>query len=271
MKRDPVETCRMREAVKAAAVLRGDITHVPRIGPLDVCTFRAFAEAGVPFVIVGLVEHWPLSHLTVEELGKRFGHLQVKARVGDYVGKAFSKAREFVEMSLAAYLALMSPTRGVDHLPPYLGNQALPELAALCRWPPYFERYRAAKVWLGPAGTVTPLHCDFTDNLFAQLIGNKRFLICAPHHDAALKTREANEVLYASRFDPAAPDFDRFPEARGVPWLDVTVQAGELLYLPAGWFHRVEAMEFSLSANRWTDDRPMVLMRSEAPRAQRVQ
>ena len=79
--------------------------------------------------------------------------------------------------------------------------------------------------------------------------------------DPFLYTREANPVLYASRFDPDAPDFDSFPLARQAKPVECIVKPGELLYLPAGWFHHVRALEASLSANRWAKDLPMAVKR----------
>jgi hypothetical protein len=230
---------------------------------LDPVVFRAFARGGVPFVIVGLVPHWPLAQLTLTTLRERFGNLRVTARHGDYVRDAFTKKRQVSEMSLADYLDSVQGERGAGELPPYLGNQQLPELNALCRWPPYFQHYKVARTWLGPAQTVTPLHCDYTENLFAQIWGRKRFVLYPPHHARFLDARESNPVLYASKFNPDAPDFDSFPQARQAKPTGCVLKPGELLYLPAGWFHHVRALEDSLSVNRWAEDVPMALSRTQ--------
>jgi hypothetical protein len=246
-----------RTAVQQAATRTGTITHVPRVAPLDVGVFRAFAKGGVPFVMVGMVEHWPLAQLSPQQLKPLFGDLRVRARTGDYVEKAFSAQRSMCDLSLAEYLDLV--VTNPSALPAYLGNQQLPALNTLCRWPPYFEKPATPRMWLGPAGTVTPLHCDFDDNLFAQIWGSKRFVLYPPHHGQYLYTREANPVLYASKFDPDAPDYESMPLARQAQPLECIVQPGELLFLPAGWYHQVRALEFSLSANLWGKDRPLAL------------
>ena len=64
-------------------------------------------------------------------------------------------------------------------------------------------------------------------------------------------------MLYASPFDPDAPDYERFPLAREAQALECTVEEGELLYLPAGWVHQVRALGESLSMNLWADDWPL--------------
>jgi uncharacterized RmlC-like cupin family protein len=40
------------------------------------------------------------------------------------------------------------------------------------------------------------------------------------------------------------------------------VEAGDMLYVPAGWFHQVRSLSFSLSSNRWSRTRPVVLERA---------
>jgi hypothetical protein len=241
---------RRRREILAAAKKIGLADAVPRIGSLDEGTFRRLGAEGKPYVVAGFARGWPLADLTPEALLERFGALEGRARLGDYVKSAFTKRRTWARMSLSQYLGRDPGPPG--SLPAYLGNQAMPELTALCEWPSFFASDVPPKIWLGPAGTVTPLHCDYDDNLFAQLWGKKRFRLYPPHHDAFLYTRQANPALHASRFDPEAPDFEAMPLAREAVGIECEVEAGDLLYLPAGWFHHVRSLTLSLSANRWS-------------------
>ncbi|AMP08240.1 cupin-like domain protein [Collimonas arenae] len=247
----------MREAIRRVARGLPAISVVPRIGGLDAAAFRMHAAEGLPFVITGLVNKWPLSALTPQTLRERFGALHVRARVGDYINTAFAPDRAMQDMSLLAYLDLVADN--TQDLPPYLGNLALRELNALCHWPTYFNKMGPPRFWLGPSGTVTPLHCDYDDNIFAQIWGSKRIFLSPPHHDEFLYPREANAILFGSPFDPEAPDFDKFPLARQAAMIECIMQPGELLYVPAGWYHQVRALTFSLSANRWARALPLAL------------
>jgi hypothetical protein len=212
---------------------------------------------GLPFMVTGLVKRWPLCSLTPQALRERYGHVPVRARVGDYVNTAFAPDRAMQDMSMREYLDLSA----ADHrdLPPYVGNLELRELNAMCHWPAWFDKMGPPRFWLGPARTVTPLHCDYDDNIFAQVWGSKRIFLAPPHHDAFLYTREANPVLFGSPFDPEAPDFDAFPLARQAAIVECVVHPGEMLYVPAGWYHQVRALTFSLSANRWARALPFAL------------
>ena len=247
----------MRTAIKEAASRLPALQQVPRVGRLDAAGFRARAAAGLPFVITGVVGRWPLSGMTPDHLRAHYGHLPVRARIGDYVGTAFAPDRAMQDMTLRAYLDLTAPA--TPDLPPYVGNLELRELNRLCHWPSYFDKMGPPRFWIGPARTVTPLHSDYDDNIFAQLWGSKRIFLAPPHHDAFLYTKEANPVLFGSPVDPEAPDFDRFPLARQAALVEVIVEPGDMLYVPAGWYHQVRALSFSLSANRWARGRPLAL------------
>jgi hypothetical protein len=247
----------MREAIRRVGRGLPAMSAVPRIGMLDAAGFRARAAHGLPFVMTGLVARWPLSSLTPQTLRERFSNLPVRARVGDYVNTAFAPDRAMQDMSMREYLDLVAT--GAQDLPPYLGNLELRELNAMCYWPAYFDKMGPPRFWLGPARTVTPLHCDYDDNIFAQIWGTKRIFLAPPHHDEFLYTSEANAILFGSPFDPEAPDFEKFPLARQASMIECIVNPGDLLYVPAGWYHQVRALTFSLSANRWARGLPFAL------------
>jgi hypothetical protein len=247
----------MRDAIRRAAQDGPTISAVPRLGKLDGKTFRARAAQGLPFVVTGLVNRWPLANLTPQTLRDRFGHLHVRARVGDYINTAFAPDRAMQDMSMLEYLDLVSAS--TQGLPAYVGNLELRELNRMCYWPAYFSKMGPPRFWLGPAGTVTPLHCDYDDNIFAQIWGTKRIFLAPPHHDEFLYPKEANAVLFGSPFNPEQPDFERFPLARHAAMTECIVNPGDLLYVPAGWYHQVRALTFSLSANRWARGVPLAL------------
>jgi hypothetical protein len=247
----------MREAIRRAARNLPVIATVPRLHLPGAAAFRARAAEGLPFLVTGIVGRWPLSALTPQTLRERFSHLPVRARVGDYIDTAFAPDRAMQDMSMREYLDLVAA--GAPGLPPYLGNLELRELNRLCHWPTYFDKMGPPRFWLGPVGTVTPLHCDYDDNIFAQIWGSKRIILSPPHHDEFLYPREANAILFGSPFDPEAPDFDRFPLARQASMIECVVNPGDLLYVPAGWYHQVRSLTFSLSSNRWARALPFAL------------
>ncbi|WP_343732939.1 cupin-like domain-containing protein [Duganella sp.] len=246
----------MREAIKQASRVLPVLTEVPRLKLRDAAGFRARAMQGLPFLVDGIVGRWPLTRHTPDMLRDRYAQLHVRARVGDYINTAFAPDRAMQDMTMADYLDLAGRTEG---LPPYLGNLELKELNSMCHWPTWFDKMGPARFWIGPAGTVTPLHCDYDDNIFAQIWGTKRIILSPPHHDEFLYVREASAMLFGSPFDPESPDYGQFPLARQASMIEVTVHPGDMLYVPAGWYHQVRALTFSLSSNRWARGVPFVM------------
>ena len=247
----------MRAAIREDARQLPPILDVPRAGRMDAAAFLARAAQGLPFLMPGLARHWPLAGFTPQTLRERFAAMPVRARVGDYVNNAFALDRAMQDMSMLDYLDLAA--QGTEGLPPYLGNLELRELNRFCHWPAWFTRPGPPRFWLGPAGTVTPLHADYDDNLFVQIWGAKRIFLAPPHHDEFLYPVEANALLFGSPFDPEAPDYERFPLARRAALLELVVEPGDMLYVPAGWYHQVRSLSFSLSSNRWSRTLPLAL------------
>ncbi len=104
------------------------------------------------------------------------------------------------------------------------------------------ERFSgAAALWLGPKGTITPLHHDTSNILFCQVYGKKRFTLLSP---LEMELTEDATSMYAA-LDPES--------AEGQAWLSgrlvkqVELDAGEALLIPAGYWHPVRALSVSIS------------------------
>lgn len=217
-----------------------------------------YVPQGTPLIITDALGDWPLFNMSREESLVYFAEFQGITRHGDYAGKTFSSDRDFRSTSMADFVASLDKETVAGAPPPYMGNNAVPEpLLEQIRFPEYFSRslYIKPRIWIGPKGTLTPLHRDDSDNLFAQVWGRKSFILAAPHHREALGTWSTSPKggLEGCEVNPDAPDYDRFPGARDVVFLRIVLEAGDLLFLPDGWFHQVESVSTSLSVNFWVN------------------
>jgi ribosomal protein L16 Arg81 hydroxylase len=98
-------------------------------------------------------------------------------------------------------------------------------------------------LWFGPAGTVTPLHHDGNNILLAQVKGRKLVKLVSPFFlDYLYNTRACFSEVYLDHIDYA-----KFPLMKQVEILTITLEAGELLFIPIGWWHWVKALEASIS------------------------
>ncbi len=77
----------------------------------------------------------------------------------------------------------------------------------------------------------------------AQFRGRKLVKLVAPFESAHLYNHEHRY----SRVDLDAVDLARFPEMADVTIFEVVIGPGEMLFVPAGWWHTVRALDVSIT------------------------
>lgn len=97
--------------------------------------------------------------------------------------------------------------------------------------------------WMGPAGTITPLHHDLTNNFMAQIRGRKRVRMISPANTPVVY----NQRHCFSRVDLDNVDEQQFPLFQQAHVYDLELRPGELLFLPVGWWHHVVALDVSIT------------------------
>ncbi|HPH65510.1 MAG TPA: cupin-like domain-containing protein [Kofleriaceae bacterium] len=102
----------------------------------------------------------------------------------------------------------------------------------------------STSLWLGPGGTVTPLHHDPTNILFSQIVGHKRFELIAPTETVLLLDPMDG---YYGNVDLDQRALATHPAVRAMQVRTVELGPGDTLFLPAGWWHRVTSHDISIS------------------------
>jgi Cupin-like domain len=100
------------------------------------------------------------------------------------------------------------------------------------------------KVWIGPSGTITPLHHDDRSVLIHQIYGSKRIDLISPLDSGRLP----NDYYCWSAFSTEIPDYLQYPAMQEVPILRVVLSPGQTLVIPVGWWHSVHSTSVSISA-----------------------
>jgi ribosomal protein L16 Arg81 hydroxylase len=249
-KRDWVlETQRMLEADKP----RGTVERRDRIASDEF--FECYYRRNRPVIMTGVINDWPaLDRWTGEYLTTRFGKRQVEVQANresspDY---ELDTNRHKQEMRFGDFVAMVESGRETNDYYMTANNadmngQALKELWRDIR---HLPDYLAADqvegktfFWYGPAGTVTPLHHDLTNNFMAQIRGRKRIKLISPAHLPLIY----NHHHCYSRVDVENIDLERFPLFRRVNIQEVTLAPGDLFFLPVGWWHHVRGMDVTIT------------------------
>ncbi len=112
------------------------------------------------------------------------------------------------------------------------------------------------RLWLGNRSRVAA-HYDIANNIACVVSGKRRFTLFPPDQIGNLYVGPLDFTMAgqpASLVDFSAPDFARFPKFKDAlaTAIVVDLEPGDALYIPALWWHHVEAEgPFNLLVNYW--------------------
>jgi len=109
------------------------------------------------------------------------------------------------------------------------------------------------QVWMGRSRqnhALTKLHCDIYTSLLVQVWGRKKVRLYPPQHHAYLYPMRAFRGYQPCLVNPLKPDFQRYPEFFKARCLEVEISPGDMLVIPSGWFHCLEANGLNFSVSR---------------------
>jgi ribosomal protein L16 Arg81 hydroxylase len=217
-----------------------------------------------PLVITGIARDWPaMTRWSPADLKTRFGHLDVEIQAERNKDPNFeaNKLAHNRTTNLGAFVDRVLNGGPTNDYYLTANNEVLrrPEFAPLLQdigtLPDYCDAAalpRVSSFWFGPAGTNTPLHHDTIMLLHTQITGRKRWRLISP-----LETpRLYNYDNVFSPVDIDRPDVARFPLFSGVQVLETTLEPGDTMFLPLGWWHQVSSLAVSLSFSYTNIDVP---------------
>jgi jumonji domain-containing protein 7 len=233
---------------------------VARVAALDrERLFAEFVATSRPVVITGAARSWPaFARWTPESLVAELGDAPV--RLASSSGGRFeyqSDSRQFDVRAAPLREAVAQLAAAADGAHLYVMQQPLVgPLARLgndLRFGQWLgDEPAVPHLWYGTRNNISPLHYDAVNNLYAQLRGEKRFTLYPPTCTAALYPYPVDaKFCHLSQVDIDAHDPVRFPRFADARAEEVTLEPGDILYLPAFYWHHVRSLSTSLSVNSW--------------------
>lgn len=240
------------DVMEAQRALSQAASAIPRVRDLSSQDFldRHYAP-GRPVVIERAMDHWPaLKRWSADYLRRKIGAAPVEFQGRrdanpDYEIDAYSHKQT---LPFGAYLDLIAGGGNDAYITANNSAANRAALKPLERDLGFFDRYltRAhGMIWIGPAGTFTPLHFDLTNNLIAQIVGHKRVILLPPSESARLHHRR--HVFSAVRDLEDEARLALYPSAREARRFVIDLGPGDLLFSPIGWWHQVRARDFSVT------------------------
>lgn len=149
----------------------------------------------------------------------------------------------------------------------------------------------AINLWIGNEGSVSSMHKDHYENIFCVASGQKIFTICPPADSMFFQEtefpigtfrRKANgywivdvhkecegednqkvhwiesnieRVVDSEPVESRSEYIEQFPLLQYTHPIKFSLEAGDMLYLPALWYHRVTQTRETVAVNYWYDMR----------------
>lgn len=220
--------------------------------------YDRYYATNTPLVIEKRLAGWPATEKwTLDYLAARFGDrvVEVQSDRGRDPTYEMNSDHHKKSMKLADYIGLIreGPANEFYMTANNFGHnqKVLAELFDdLGDLPEFFDPAAAnakrGMLWLGPAGTITQLHHDLTNNLMVQVVGRKMVKMISPLDTPKLYN---HKHVYSRITDVDSPDIDHaaFPLYKEATIVPVPLNPGDVLFIPIGWWHHVRSLDVSMT------------------------
>ncbi|XP_017059109.1 bifunctional peptidase and arginyl-hydroxylase JMJD5 [Drosophila ficusphila] len=220
-------------------------------------------QANQPTLLLNTFQHWPAVHkwLDLNYLLQVAGNRTVPIEIGsNYASDEWSqqlvKIRDFLRRQFGRNKEKASPE--IEYLAQHELFSQIPALKKDISVPDYCSISEEdppgsvdIKAWLGPAGTISPMHYDPKHNLLCQVFGSKSVILAAPADSANLYPHESEFLCNTSQIDADQLDLETYPLLEKVKFYRLLLQPGECLYMPPKWWHYVRSEAPSFSVSFW--------------------
>lgn len=226
---------------------------------------REFYRTNRPVIITGMLDHYAArSKWNLDYFKEHFADRMVEVQFGREADPQYelNSIAHKKQIAFGDYVDMVRSCGSSNDFYMTANNDARNRDSLKELWndvgtlPEYLDEdpERRGFFWFGPAGTITPFHHDLTNNFMAQIMGRKRVRLISPCE----LPRVYNHRHCFTEVDGRNIDVKRFPAMADVPVLDCVLEPGEILFLPVGWWHFVEALDISVTLAmtnfRWDND-----------------
>lgn len=253
-------------SASAESVAETCATRIERIAPPSPGEFEArYVKPSRPVILRGAIDDWPaMKRWSCDYFKQRFGERAVPA-VREKNGNLYDRngGLHYENIRVADYVDLLDAGSPIDLYMVFRVHEVMPELFEDIIRPAYCRdaRWFRSRFWFAGPDMKGALHRDLPENLYAQIVGHKKFLLLDRRltrmvHRHPLRSGVPNY----SPVDAEAPDLRRYPRFRDAPLLSAEVEPGDLLYIPSLWWHQAHSVDTSLSVNLWWVRGAMVIV-----------
>jgi hypothetical protein len=238
-----------------------------RLAPVDVVSsidrtiFQTdYFEPLKPLVLRGLVDDWAArTKWTPDFFRKVHGDKQVKVYDASFVAAGRHYMSGIQTLALRDYIDLIMTTEQDLRMFLYNIRYEIPELLEDIEFPDVVDGLSRNFVFMffGCKGSVTQMHFDIDmSHVLHTTIHGRKTVYLFPYRQG----RNLHRYPFTCRsyVDIVRPDFRRFPGLASLEGYKVTLEAGDTLYMPSGYWHHFVydeagySVAFRCSSSTWS-------------------
>lgn len=238
------------------------LNDIDRRDELDADTFiREYFKKNKPVIFRTFAKDWPaLQKWNYDYFKTQQGHIDIPIQSEAFANSDTGYLSAHAHMKFADYLDLISTTPTRKRLFAYNIFKSIPSLCEDFFYPawkiPFLKRFPF--VFFGGATSFVDVHydVDLSHVFLTQFTGTKQVTLFAPHYSTQLYR---HPWTVASNVDIGHPDFITYPQLREVRGSFGTLEHGDTLFIPSGYWHYIyyKTGGFSLALrsrthSRWT-------------------
>ena len=208
-----------------------------------------------PLILTDITKNWSaLSLWNPEYLKTNYGHVEIEVQSDRNSDRLYEinidKHRKKMLMADYADIVVSAGTTNNYYMVANNGNIEKTALRGLLDDIEIFPEYLDPQningttfFWFGPEGTITPWHHDPVNLIFVQVYGHKVWKIIPPYYTHMMY----NYRGVFSEIDAENPDYEKYPLFQKIPVIEVTLNPGDAIFMPVGWWHAVKSLDISIS------------------------
>ena len=239
---------------------------IPRISKhiLSTADFQSrYFKTALPVIICEATDDWPCRKWTIESLVEKVGTNKVfvrgKTNQEEYrVGKRYT-IREETFAIYCQNLQAENATAKSSYLAVASMQQAFPQLLSDVPLPDYLtvngKLHLGPYMWVALKGHYEFCHFDPDDNFLIMIQGRKRVRLYGHDLDSLYPNPLGSHgKTIQSQVNCSHPNLEQCPKFKNAKCFECVLQPGEMLFIPAFFWHQVTALDSGISINMFYGD-----------------
>lgn len=266
LKADQVLKINEFAAKKAKLSEESDVQNVVKLQEYSQLSLEKFIKLKgekVPFKITNSINDWPAledQKWSMDFFKFHHGYRTVPIEIGQrYTDDSWTQNLMTIEDFIKNYIE-NPDAKFKGYLAQHELFQQIPELTQDFEPPIYCytnseDEDIATNIWLGPKGTISPLHTDPKHNCLCQVFGTKYVRLYAEDQTDFVYPFESQDIFSNTSQIDVEQDFEeitrKFPDFEKAQGFETILYPGDILYIPPKCWHFVKSLSQSCSLSFW--------------------